>query len=151
MSARGAGLKWDAEEVFSFLRDDFPQVFRDGHAYTIERLEPRRVRLLLAAHDSQLRPGGSVSGPTMMGLVDLAMYVMLLARHGAAARLCVTTNFSISFLRKPPPGDLVVELELIKHGRTLSVGDARVLAAGDDTLLAHAECTYHMAPDAASP
>ncbi|QPC44983.1 PaaI family thioesterase [Kaustia mangrovi] len=150
MSDRKTGLKWGADEILAFLERDFPQVFRNGQSYAIERLEPKGVSVRLIAGEAQLRPGGTVSGPTMMELVDLAMYMMLLARHGDAARLCVTTNFSISFLRKPPPGDIVVDLELIKHGRALSVGDARVHAAGREMLVAHGECTYHMVSDSAT-
>lgn len=136
-------LKWSAGEVFSFLEREFPQAFLDGDTYTIERLEPGRVHVRLAATERNLRPGGTVSGPAMMKLVDFAVYALLLAHHGAEARLAVTSNLSISFLRKPGPGGIVCEVEIIKHGRTLSVADCR-LRSGDGGLVAHAEATYHM-------
>jgi uncharacterized protein (TIGR00369 family) len=81
-----------------------------------------------------------------MELVDVTAYFMLLALHGEAARLCVTSNLQISFLRKPRAGDLLCQAELLKHGRVLSVIDCRIVS-GDGRLVAHAQTTYHMSPD----
>ncbi|WP_137388064.1 PaaI family thioesterase [Rhodoligotrophos defluvii] len=136
-------LKWQGEDVLAFLRTDFPQAFRDGWDYTVEHLTTRQAIVRLHAHDSQLRPGGTIAGPTMMHLADFAFYVLLLALHGASARLSVTTNLSISFLRKPVAGDLVARVEMLKHGRTLSVGAVHMEDA-EGRVVAHAEATYHM-------
>lgn len=136
-------LKWSIRDVLGFLEREFPQAFQDGDAYTVERLEPGRAHVRLVATERNLRPGGTVSGPAMMKLVDFSVYALLLAHHGTEARLAVTSNLSISFLRKPGPGDIVCEVELVKHGRTLSVADCR-LRSGDGRLVAHAEATYYM-------
>lgn len=141
--AQSKPLKWSGEEVFAFLRREFPQAFLDGDVFVLDRLEPGRTCVRLGTGERNLRPGGTVSGPTLMKLVDFAVYVLLIAHHGAAARLAVTTSLCISFLRKPGPGDIVCEVELIKHGRTLSVADCRLKSA-DGRLVAHAEATYHM-------
>jgi len=85
-----------------------------------------------------------VSGPALMALVDFTCYVLLLAHHGAAAGLAVTTGLQISFLRKAGLEDVICEAELLKHGRTLSVADCRITTA-DGRLVAHAEATYFMA------
>ena len=139
----GAGaLKWTAERIWEFLEREFPQSL--GVGYEIERLEPWRAAVRLAVSDAHLRPGGSVSGPALMGLVDFACYVVLLAHHGASARLTVTTGLQISFLRKASLEDVICEAELLKHGRTLSVADCRISTA-DGRLIAHAEATYFMA------
>ena len=135
-------LKWTAGQIGEFLEREFPQSL--GAGYEIERLEPRRAAVRLKVRDDHLRPGGSVSGPALMGLVDFACYVVLLAHHGAAARLTVTTGLQISFLRKASREDVVCEAELLKHGRTLSVADCRILTA-EGRLIAHAEATYYMA------
>jgi uncharacterized protein (TIGR00369 family) len=135
-------LKWDAGQIRKFLEKEFPQSLEVG--YEIERLEPRRSAVRLAVRDDHLRPGGSVSGPALMGLVDFASYVVLLAHHGAAARLTVTTGLQISFLRKASCEDVICQAELLKHGRTLSVADCRISTA-DGRLIAHAEATYFMA------
>ena len=137
-------LRWKGEEILEFLRSDYPQAFPPGWNYTIEELTPRHLRVRMAGHESQLRPGGTISGPTMMHLVDFSLYVLLLGLHGEQARLSVTTNLTISFLRKPVSGDMTARVELLKHGRTLSVGDVR-LEDAKGRLVAHAEATYHMA------
>lgn len=135
-------LKWTAEQIWEFLEKEFPQAL--GAGYKVETLEPRRAAVRLAVNSDHLRPGGSVSGPALMGLVDFACYVLLLAHHGAAARLTVTTGLQISFLRKAGLEDVVCEAEFLKHGRTLSILDCRV-SSGDGRLIAHAEATYFMA------
>lgn len=137
-----AKLKWTVGEIWRFLEKEFPQAMTVG--YSVERLEPRRAAIRLAVTTGHLRPGDSVSGPSLMGLVDFACYVVLLAHHGAAARLAVTTGLQISFLRKAGLEDVICEAELLKHGRTLSVADCRITTA-DGRLIAHAEVTYFMA------
>jgi uncharacterized protein (TIGR00369 family) len=137
-------LDWTAEQVTSFLRGEFPQAFNDGRDYPIRSLEPSRIVLAMTSDERHVRPGGTVSGPAMAGLVDYAMYALLLAHHGAAARLAVTTGMQISFLRRPAPGTMICALELLKHGRTLSVGDAIIRMEGLDAIVAHAELTYFM-------
>jgi uncharacterized protein (TIGR00369 family) len=139
-------LKWNAEEIFAFLTVEFPQAFDDPGTYVIERLTETTITVRRKTEEAHLRPGGTVSGPTLMELVDVAAYFMLLALHGETARLCVTSNLQISFLRKPRAGDLRCEVELLKHGRVLSVIDCRI-SSGDGRLVAHAQTTYHMSPD----
>jgi uncharacterized protein (TIGR00369 family) len=141
--ARGS-LRWSAEEVTSFLHAEFPQAFQEGRDYPIRSLEPGRIVLAMTSDERHVRPGGTVSGPAMVGLVDYAMYALLLAHHGPAARLSVTTGMQISFLRRPAPGTMTCTLELLKHGRTLSVGDARIRIEGSNEIVAHAELTYFM-------
>ncbi|HSM19357.1 MAG TPA: PaaI family thioesterase [Hyphomicrobiales bacterium] len=138
-------LKWSAREIREFIETEFPQALAAG--YKVERLEPRRVTVRLPVTTGHLRPGGSVSGPALMGLVDFTCYVVLLAHHGAAARLAVTTGLNMSFLRKAGLEDVICAAELLKHGRTLSVADCRI-ATADGRLIAHAEATYFM-PEAA--
>jgi uncharacterized protein (TIGR00369 family) len=135
-------LKWTAGQIRDFLEREFPQSLADG--YRIERLEPTRAAVRLGVSDVHLRPGGTVSGPALMGLVDFTCYVVLLAHHGASARLTVTTGLQISFLRKAGIEEVVCEAVLLKHGRTLSVADCRISTA-DGRLIAHAEATYFMA------
>ncbi len=96
------------------------------------------------AGDEQLRPGGTVSGPALMELVDFSIYVLLLSHHRASARLAVTTNLQISFLRKAGPGELHCDVEMMKHGRTLSVADARISSAASGRVIAHAQASYYM-------
>ncbi len=137
-------LKWSVEDVFDFLREEFPQALRDGVNYEVVKLQPEEAHVRLLAGEQQLRPGGTVSGPAMMELVDFSIYVLLLAHHKQAARLAVTTNLAISFLRKPQPGPIVAQIRLIKHGRTLTVARVDIISEADGKLVASAEVTYFM-------
>ncbi len=137
-------LKWSAEQVFEFLRAEFPQALRDGVDYEVVKLEPEQAHIRLLAGEQQLRPGGTVSGPAMMEMVDFSIYVLLLAHHREAARLAVTTNLAISFLRKPEPGPIVAQIRLIKHGRTLTVARVDIVSETDGKLVASSEATYFM-------
>lgn len=137
-------LKWSAKQVFSFLQEEFPQALRDGVSYEVVTLRPGEAHIRLLAGEQQLRPGGTVSGPAMMEMVDFSIYVLLLAHHKEAARLAVTTNLTISFLRKPQPGPIVAQIKLIKHGRTLTVARVDIISETDAKLVASSEVTYFM-------
>lgn len=137
-------LQWTGDEVFAFLAREFPHALGRGMNYEIVSLEPEALDMRLQVDESHLRPGGTISGPTMMELVDCAIYVLLLAHHREEARLAVTTNLAISFLRKPKPGPLLARVRLIKHGRTLSVARTDIVSEADDRLVASSEATYFM-------
>jgi uncharacterized protein (TIGR00369 family) len=137
-------LKWTADEVFAFVRDEFPPALRDGLDHQVTFLQPGELHMRLGIGEQQLRPGGTVSGPAMMELVDFSIYFLLLAHHREQARLAVTTNLAISFLRKPQPGAIVARVSLIKHGRTLSVARTDIVSEADSRLVASSEATYFM-------
>jgi len=141
-------LQMSKAQITTFLVEVFPQVFpSDKSPYSIQSLVPGEARLEFSAGPAELRPGGTVSGPAMMTLADLAMYVLVLAHKGPVA-LAVTTNLNINFLRKPPPGRLGARARMLKLGRRLAVGDV-VIFAGDepDIALAHATITYSIPSD----
>ncbi|NNF80734.1 MAG: PaaI family thioesterase, partial [Rhizobiales bacterium] len=95
--------------------------------------------------DTALRPGGTVMGPAMMKVADVSCYVLLLGHDGEQAALSVTTNMAMSFLRKPEPGDIVCEINTLKHGRTLVVMHLKIYSAASNDLIANAEMTYYNA------
>jgi uncharacterized protein (TIGR00369 family) len=132
-------------EIDAFLRRDFPQILEQGPRYSIMECGGKTARLRGSFHPSQLRPGGTLSGPTMMALADLAIYVAILAASGPVA-LAVTTNFSINFLRKPLPGDLIADARLLKLGKRLAVGEVTLFSEGVDEPVAHATMTYSLPP-----
>jgi uncharacterized protein (TIGR00369 family) len=134
-----------ADEVGKYLAVEFPQAFGPGRPNRIEQVGHGSARVRFTAGDRHLRPGGTVSGPTMMALCDAAMYVAILATLGPVA-LAVTTNFSINFLRKPEPGDLVADCKLLKIGRRLAVGEVGVRTAASEELVAHCVATYSIPP-----
>ena len=102
--------------------------------------------MALIASDRHLRPGGTVSGPTMFGLADVCAYFCILATIGPVG-LAVTTNCSIDFMRKPAPGRLVCRMELLKLGRMLAVCEGRIFSENaPDMPVARASLTYSIPP-----
>lgn len=133
------------EEVEAFLDREFPQIHAAGRVYTVESVGPLAATLRLRANESHVRPGGTVSGPSLMALADLALYVAILAQIGPVA-LAVTTSLSFNFLRKPAPGDLLAECRLLKLGKSLATGDVAIRAAGSQEVVCHAVGTYSIPP-----
>ncbi|MBM7067584.1 PaaI family thioesterase [Actibacterium sp. 188UL27-1] len=136
-------LKMTIAELETFLERDFPQV---GDDFAIDHLDPDSLRVRLRVGDRHLRPGGTVSGPSMFALADVAIYLAILSRLGPVA-LAVTTNCSIDFMRKPArDADLVCEARLLKLGRQLAVGDAMLFSDGQPQVVARAGLTYAIPP-----
>lgn len=139
-------LKMDRAALTDFLRVEFRQVADD---FVIEEVAPMRVRVRLLAHERHLRPGGTVSGPAMFALADVAIYVAVLAMVGPKG-LAVTTNCAIDFMRKPAAGvDVIAEARLLKLGRALAVGDALLFSDGMASPVARAGLTYSIPPERA--
>jgi uncharacterized protein (TIGR00369 family) len=132
-------------QVDELLRREFSQQFHSGSGTTIEDAWHGGCRVRRAFHEKSLRPGGTISGPTMMGLTDYAVYVAILASIGPVP-LAVTTNLNINFLRKPTPRDLIAEARLIKLGKRLVVGEVEIYCDGEDEMVAHATATYSVPP-----
>ena len=136
-------LKMDAAGLQAFLAQDFGQVAAD---FVVDRVDASGLTLRLAVADRHLRPGGTVSGPAMFGLADVAMYLAILSRIGPVA-LAVTTNCSIDFMRKPQAGvDLLAQARVLKLGRTLAVGDVLMFSEGATEPVARASLTYAIPP-----
>lgn len=132
----------DAAALAAFLDEVFPQI---RGQMRIEEVAPMRAVLRLMVGEEHLRPGGTVSGPSMFMLADCAFYAAVLAMIGREP-LTVTTGLTINFLRKPEPADLLCEARILKLGRTLAVGDATVTGAADGRIVAHAAVTYAIPP-----
>lgn len=136
-------LKMDREALERFLAAEFPQVVEE---FSLVTVAPDRLVLALDTAERHVRPGGTVSGPAMFGLADVAFYLAVLARIGPEA-LTVTTNVAIDFMRKPPAGArLSCTARILKLGRTLAVGDALIEAPGLDGPVARASLTYAIPP-----
>ena len=134
----------DVVALEAFMAVAFPQVGVDGKVFTFTDVEPGLARLAFTPIDRHLRPGGTVSGPAMFTLADLAAYGVIIAHIGDVA-LAVTTNLNINFLRKPKPGPLHGLARLIKLGKRLAVVDIAITDE-HDALVAHATCTYSIPP-----
>lgn len=136
-------LKMDIPELHRFMVEVFAQVAAD---FRIEALSDDSMTVRLMVAERHLRPGGTVSGPTMFALADVAIYLAVLARIGPVA-LAVTTNCSIDFMRKPEAGrDLIAEARILKLGRSLAVGDVFIRSEGAPEIVARAALTYAIPP-----
>lgn len=126
-----------ADELNTFLAEAFDGV----RPYEVTEVGPDRCRVVMDVAGVAIRPGGTVSGPTLMMLADAAAYAVVLAHIGRVA-LAVTSNLTITFLRKAPRAGLVAEAELLKLGRRLAVADVRLRSAAAPALVAQATVTY---------
>lgn len=133
----------NSQDLQAFLPRAFAQVAED---FRVETLEGDEIEVRLIVTERHLRPGGTVSGPTMFALADVTAYLMTLAKIGPRA-LAVTTNCSIDFMRKPvAEADLICHGRLLKLGKQLSVVDALVYSEGNDRPVARASLTYAIPP-----
>src|ERR1700690_650908 len=133
--------KMTVRELETFLRREFPQAFSAGDI-TIEAADGVSCRLRQRYGEQMLRPGGTISGPTLMALADFAMYVVLLSAIGPVG-LAVTTNLNINFLRKGAPGqDVFAAAKLLKLGKRLAVGEVNLLSGTSPDPIAHVTSPY---------
>ncbi len=132
-------------ELDRFLRAEFPQIFNNNSGVSIVDVWHGGALVRQAFRAHTIRPGGTISGPTMMALADFAMYVAVLGCLGPVP-LAVTTNFNINFLRKPAQGDLLGEARLLKLGKRLAVGEVAIRSEGEEDLIAHVTSTYSIPP-----
>ncbi|MBF9031472.1 thioesterase [Rhodobacterales bacterium HKCCE3408] len=136
-------LAMDRAALAAFLETEFPQVSGD---YTVDAVDEGTITVRALVGDQHLRPGGTVSGPTLFALADVSIYLATLAMIGPKA-LAVTTNASIDFMRKPASGaDLLCQCRILKLGRVLAVGDCLIFSDGVDEPVARASMTYSIPP-----
>lgn len=129
------------EELRAFLAEEFPQI-----DVSVEATGSRSARVRQTVADMHLRPGGTVSGPVMMALADVAAYLAILSAIGMVP-LAVTTSLNINFLNKPAADRaLLADAEVIKLGKRLVVTDVRIYSEGRPDLLAQASVTYSVPP-----
>tara|TARA_B100000768_G_scaffold181203_1_gene203297 strand:- start:204 stop:629 length:426 start_codon:yes stop_codon:yes gene_type:complete len=134
-------LKMDAVALRAFLGEVFPQV---ADEFEILVLKEDYMEVALKVQDKHLRPGGTVSGPSMFGLADVAAYLNVLSMIGPKA-LAVTTNCSIDFMRKPLANtDLIAKSHIVKLGRSLAVTQCLIYSDGDSKPVARANLTYSL-------
>lgn len=130
------------EDMARFFAEEFPQ-----GSFELVQFTENSVIVKQHVDDSNLRPGGTVSGPTMMALADCAIYAAVLREIGLVA-LAVTTSFNINFLRKPQAGkDIIAECHLLKLGKSLAIGEVSIYSEGVKDSVAHAVGTYSIPPD----
>ena len=131
------------QELESLTREMLP--FAGDYGFKVENLGEGKATVRAPYTESFLRPGGTISGPVMMGLADYALYAAILSRIGRVEQ-AVTTNLNANFLRRPAPGDLLAEASVIKLGKRLAVGEVELYVDGDEEMVAHVTSTYSIPP-----
>ena len=132
--------KLDTQAVNALLRRAFPDA-QPAAFPTVVEVSPGRVTVMAPYRDGLLRPGGVISGPTLMSLADTAAYALVLA-HVGDQLMAVTSQLNISFLRGAAPGDIHAEAEMLRLGRRMAVCDVRLWTESPDRLAAQANVTY---------
>lgn len=136
------------EDLHRFLDTEFPQVKHLD--MSVEHLDTKTIKVRIPVRERHLRPGGTVSGPTLMTLADATTYLLILAQIGPVA-LAVTTNLNINFLRRPAADrDVIAEGRLLKLGKRLAVAEVGLFSDGDEDPVAHVTLTYSIPPSSES-
>ena len=152
MAPRDDGNTTETKAVPKITADAFNDLMHKEMPWAVEVglraevLGPGTATVRLPFDDSMLRPGGTVSGPTMMALADATMYAVVLSAIGIV-KLAVTTSFNVNFLHRPSPADLMAEGRLLKLGKRLAVVEVTLHSDGHDEPVAHATGTYSIPPD----
>ncbi|MFQ5622037.1 MAG: PaaI family thioesterase [Paracoccaceae bacterium] len=137
----------NVNQLSEFLAAEFPQMHG---RFEIESVRPCAITVHMNTGQGDLRPGGTISGPSMFALADCAFYLATLAMIGPEA-LTVTTSCTINFMRKPGPGRITAEARVHKLGKTLSVGDVLIYSDGVEGPVAQASLTYSIPPKKQRP
>ena len=132
-----------AEAIAAFWDEHFPQIqkARDYHP----SIAPGEAVLRLVPDERHLRPGGTVSGPTLVTLADVTAYAALLA-HVGPEPMIVTTNMNMNFLRRAPLAPLLATCKILKLGKRLAVVEIGIRPETGGELIAHATATYSIPP-----
>ena len=139
-------MKSNKAEILAFLEREFPQSLIKCE---IESVVERGATVIFHVDENDLRPGGTVSGPTMMTAADYGLYIAILGEIGIVG-LTVTTNMNINFLRKPSGGkNLRGVCKLMKIGKVLIVGEVYLYSVDSDEPIAHVTGTYSIHPQRA--
>jgi uncharacterized protein (TIGR00369 family) len=135
----------EKDELERLLEAEFPETFNRDTGLAILEIWHGGCRVRQGFHTHSLRPGGTISGPAMMLLADVSVFVAVMASIGWTP-LAVTTSLNINFLKKPAPAALVAECRLLKIGKRLAVGEVSIRSEGEEDLVAHATSTYSIPP-----
>lgn len=132
-----------AADINLIIRQGLPAAENSG--FQVDEVTPEGAICRMVYAANQLRPGGTLSGPTMMALADAAMYAAVMSRLGRL-EMAVTQNININFLARPQPADLIAKAAVLKQGKRTVVMDVRIYSDGCPDMVAHATGTYSLPP-----
>ncbi len=131
------------DELANLIRDGVPLV--GGMGVIVETVGEGTVRLRLPYREDFVRPGGTVTGPALFALADVALYGAVLSLIGRV-ELAVTTSMTVNFLRRPAPVAVVAEARILKLGKRLAYGEILLWSDGEHEPVAHVTGTYSIPP-----
>jgi len=143
MQTENLSLRLTIAQFDAIVEEKLP--FAQQMGFKLESIEAEGVCMRAVYSEDFLRPGGTVSGPVMMGLADAAVYALILSRIGPV-ELAVTTSLTINFLRRPDPGDIVARAQMLKLGKRLAVAEVHLYSDSGTEPVAHATATYSIPP-----
>jgi acyl-coenzyme A thioesterase PaaI-like protein len=132
-------------EIEDFLDREFAQIHVDGRVLSITDLRPGGLTMRFDPQERHLRPGATISGPSMVMVADVAAYAAILAHVGPVA-LAVTTSLNVNFLRKPEMRSVFCDCRILKLGKRLAVVDAILRQDSLQDAVAQATVTYSIPP-----
>lgn len=130
------------DAVTALIDDNFPQSREDIGAFAIEQLDDLFAVVRLPLDPKFIRPGGSISGPTMFKLADISAWIAVISEKGPTAVDAVTSTMTINFLARPAPAELICHTQLLRLGRRLAIAECKIYSDGEAQMVAHATCTY---------
>ncbi len=125
-----------ADEVNAFLAAEFP-----GTANSCESVGEWWAVAIIRAGDANLRPGGIISGPTVFGACDAALYYACFTAIGVEP-MALTSELSIRFLRPARGAELRARATLHHVGARSIIGSVVAWTDEPDRPVAVAQGTY---------
>ncbi len=125
------------KELKSYFEKIFPQkanrfdFLEVGEGHSLLKLIPSNI---------DLRPGGTISGPSMFELADCAFYVAILWRDPDP--MSVTVHSSMDFFNRPKNKNLFAKAKIRKFGKKLVVGEVILFSENEENLVSQALMTY---------
>ncbi|SES12660.1 PaaI family thioesterase [Sphingobium sp. YR768] len=132
----------DRHALNRVLEEDFPPESRQNLGEVINA-GAGSVRLKLEPRPWMVRPGELISGPTQMGMADVAAFLAVLTVAGRVTK-AVTHTLTMNFLRACPIGDLYADARLLRQGRRIIVCNVHIHQGDPDRLVAQASVGYSL-------
>jgi len=130
-------VKCTREELALILSE---AAFLKPFGMTLHSFAPGECVVRVPFSPSLERPGGIVSGITLMGAADVAMWLAIMTERGSAEQW-VTTDMKTAFLSSARATDIHCTARVLKLGKRTAYGTAECRAA-DGALLTHHVLSY---------
>lgn len=140
MSSPFPPLQFDLAGLSAFIDDSFPAKARPALGRLVA-IAPGHARMVLEPDADMVRPGRIVSGPVLMGVVDVAAWAVVLAHVGPVA-MAVTHSLNMAFLRACAVAPVTADARLLKLGRRLATIDVRLWQDSEDRPVAQSTVGY---------